>query len=182
MTTELTDDPELTTEDEAPVEPSKRFSLGNKKIKILVLLVLVMGLEGAALYFFLPQANSGSSQNSDEDQMEAQIDDNTIEVEIGKFIVTNNLAMKTVSMHLKFTVTAVVNQQSENDFHQNVSNDHRALVRQTVENVWRNANIGELTEPNLHAIKFKLREKINQILKQDYIRQVLVSDFTRTNI
>lgn len=182
MTTELTDDPELTSEDTAPDEPSKKFHLGNKKIKILVLLVIVMGLEGAALYFFLPQISSGNTQKTDDGSSDDSISADMIEVEIGKFIVTNDQAAGTVSMHLKFTITGVVTKSRELEFHRKVSSDHHALVRQTIESVWRSADMDELIEPDLYSIKLKIRKKINKILKQDYIRQVLVSDYTKTTI
>ena len=180
MATDLAEDAELTSEDASPEEPTKKFGLGNKKLKILVLLVIVMGVEGAALFFFIPKVGNGNSSETDDRSNKEVDEEDTIEVEIGKFVVTNDQKDGEVSMHLKFTITGVVNRKSESDFRKAVNSDHPALVRQTIESVWRRAEMPELTEPDLRAIKNTLREHINKQLKTDYIRQILVSDFTKT--
>jgi len=180
MATDLAEDAELTSEDSAPEEPTKRFGLGNKKLKILVLLVIVMGVEGAALFFFIPKVGQVNSDGSEDGSTKELDEEDTIEVEIGKFVVTNDQKDGEVSMHLKFTITGVVNRKSESDFRKAVNTDHPALVRETIEGVWRRAEMVELSEPDLGAIKNSLREKINKKLKKDYIRHILVSGFTKT--
>lgn len=177
MAEEITDDVLDSLNEEADGEKKSRGSLlGNKKIKILALLVLVMGVEAGAMLLLLPAASSKGSSGTGEKE-EADEDEETMVVEIGKFQYPNKRAAAAPT-YVKFTLKAKIAKSQEVDFLQKAKKDYEAEVHEVVQSIILAADAPELEDPMHVAICNKLREEINKIIKKSYIKRIILNDWS----
>lgn len=111
--------------------------------------------------------NGGHDENSE-----------TVEVVIGEFQYPNRRATAGAATYVKFTLIAKIIYQQEIDFVRKVKKDHAAEVREAVEKVIRAAVASELEDPVHSVIAGKVREEINKVLKQDYIKRVIFNNWS----
>ena len=182
MATDTDTNPDTVEEQLAGVEfpdedqkPKRKFSLANKKIKILLLLILVMGVEAAGFYVLVPSAadNGDSKKNGTGEQKDVEM----VEVTIGTFQTTNGQAVPGTQMNVQCEVTAVVALNQEVVFEQAVSKKNKASVGQAIQHVLSGSSLPELNDPRRSVIRRKIREGINKVLRRSYVNEVILTDF-----
>ncbi len=158
-------------------EPSK----GGGFVKIAVFVVVLMGIEAVVLMFVLPSAPAEQSTETEVAEAET-IENETVEVSVGKFAPTNSRAAPGTVIHLQFTLVALVSPDNEVRFDEAVNKRYKHQVREKVIKVARSSSLDDLSDPNLSTIKRLVKEEINKLLRKSYISEIVISDFKRTEI
>jgi len=176
MATETLDDlgTEVETAD-AGGPPPRAFSLSNKKVKTLLLLLLVMGIEAAGFYALVPR--SGKSGAAGEDGLGDMASAETVEVAFDTFQVYNGSAYAGRRLYVEFKLTVVVAQSQEVAFDQAASKKHKASVKQAVQEVVSSSNQTELNDPRLSVIRRRIKEEINKVLRKSFVSNVILTDY-----
>lgn len=170
-------EPENTTETEEASEETptkKRFNLSSKKVKVLVLLVVVMGVQLVGLYLFLP-SSTNTSNADDENGGEGSVE--TVEVTIDTFTVDNALASPGHRLSVSFKLTAAIAINQEVDFDQAANKEHKEMIRDAVGQIVGDSSLEELNDPRRSVIRRKLKERINKDLGKSYVQRIFVSGF-----
>jgi len=176
MATDVVEDQQSTADETADESPQpKRLSLSNRKVRVLILLVIVMAVEAVGMYLFI-HGRSGSAHAKTDEPDELQSVE-TVEVPIDTFRAVNTIASPGVGYHVEFKLTAVVARDQEVVFEQAVTKEHHARIHQAVEHVVRSASMEELNDPKLNVIRRKIKEEINKALRKSYVHQVIISGF-----
>lgn len=178
----MEDDREVAPENAPPAggesSPLKKISLKSKPVKTLGLLVLVMVVEAAGIYVWLPQPSAQNADVAPEDLVDVNSFADTVEVKIGDFRPTSSAkGYQGGDITLEFTLAAEVSKDVQESFRSAIKDAHQFRVRQAVERVCRSASREQLDDPNLSTLKRLLREEINKVLGQSYIIQVLITDW-----
>jgi flagellar basal body-associated protein FliL len=154
-----------------------KFALGGKKAKVLALLVIVMIVQGAAMYLLFPkpaETNKDEAASSDPEEGSGSSNIATAEVLIDSFNTTNSRAEPGSVLNVTFELVAEVSSDNELVFTQAAN---KARVKQAIVEVIRSASLPDLNDPNLITIKRLMKEKINKVLRNSYVIQVFVSEF-----
>jgi len=178
MATDLAEsEVDLSETPEQESAPKKKFDFRSKKVKTFGLLLLVMLVEAAGIYVWLPDPSAKDHLDEAQNELEnvgSSIE--TVEVKIDEFRTTNTLAATEGSeINLTFTLAAVVSRDAEADFEEAIKKNHQYRVRQAVERVCRNATAQDLHDPELGTIKRLMKEEINKVLDTSYIIVVIIS-------
>ena len=198
-TTELADEtasgPDLdavfepTENDESAESPSKAgLSFRSTKVKLLGLLLVVMGIEAAGMYLILPRPSDASTDpagtgiatgddSSDTDPAATVDPGDGVEVEIDKFNTTNSRARLGATVHVSFSLIAIVKSNNQAAFTEAANQAHKARVREAVVKIVRSASMDNLNDPDLSVIKRQIREEVNKVLRNSYILDVVIDDF-----
>lgn len=179
------DQPDPTEEEREPEHSKSGFR--SRQLKMLVLLVVVMAAEAAGFYLLIPppapaeKEGSTPSAMADEAAMvgQSRLESDTVEVPIGTFNCTNSRANPGAVNHVTFSLAAVVAADQAARLDRRVNKQHKARIRQAVIKVVRSANLEDLDDPNLSAIRRLIREEINKVLQQSMVNEIVISEFTR---
>lgn len=174
-------DPDSVPEEETP---SRKIDFGSKKIKIVALLIVVMAVEAAAIYFLVPQpVHSGSPGENNGEGTDpgggggiGDPDLDTAEESIGIFNITVNQSGSGV-IHLTFELVAIVSRDSLDQFKDVIEKEQYHRVRQAIVKVARSSSLEEITDPHLDTMKRLIREEVNKVLGRSYIIEVVFPDF-----
>ncbi len=174
-----TDDPPDVPEDsEAEAQAAQAAASRMKKIKagglVGILTVVMMGIG----YVFMPAASPDSEEVAPAQATvdDGPLDENTGEVEIGKFNCTNARAGIDVSVHVNFSLYAVT-QNSNIQSLKDAKEKYEARIRDAVNSIARSASRDDLNDPRLDTIKRKIREEINRIIHEHYIIEIMIPDW-----
>ena len=179
MATDLAEDevdvPETSEQESAP---RKTFDFRSKKVKTFALLLLVMLVEAAGIYVWLPDPSAKNDLDETQNELETVGSSvETVEVKIDEFRITNSLAPSQGSeINLTFTLAAVVSRNAQSDFSDAVK-QNQFRVAQAVGRVCRSATLQDLTDPELGTIKRLIKEEINKVLATSYIIVIIISDW-----
>ena len=152
-----TDDPppegELPDGQEASDEASSSsgtFQLSRQKVKVIVLLLVVMGVQMTVGYMLLPEPTTNSMETEDEaadamgdDPAEDSIE--TVEVSLGNYNPTNSRGVGIV--HVAFDLTAILAADNEQALKAAFLETHGARIRSAVIRVIRSSNLEDLNDP-----------------------------------
>jgi len=185
MATETSEDLDLNLDDlNEEAAPTRKFDLSSKKFKIFALLLIVMSVEAIAIYFVLPKpsgpdgaADGATGLVGENDDASSDLDKNIVEVDVGKFDCTNSKADAGTAVHVTFNLVAIVAKGQDEDFREAVTQEHKNRVRQAVVAVCRSSSLDDLYDPEIGVIKRRIRETVNKVLGQSYIKEVVLSDF-----
>lgn len=182
---EVAVDPAGTDEITEEAMPGGKFGLNSKRLKLAALLVVVMSVQAAVFYWWVPRAGgsggtdgdliSGAGGNPDNSSNSYE----TVESEVGKFSCTNSIADPGATIHINFELVVVVAEDQQAEFENLATDVHKNRIRQAVLEVARSANLDELSDPSLSTIKRRIGEEINKALDRSYVRQVIISDYSR---
>jgi flagellar basal body-associated protein FliL len=176
MATETLDD--LGTKEEFAddgEQPKRRFRLSNKKVKTMLLVLLVMGIEATGFYTLVPKAAKPGAAGEDAPGELASVE--TVEVAFDTFQVFNGSAVPGRRLYVEFKLTAVVAQSQEVAFDQAASKKHKASVKQAVQEVVSSSNLTELYDPRLSVIRRRMKEEINKVLRKSFVSYVILTDY-----
>ncbi len=156
--------------------------LANKKVKVIGLVLIVMFVEAIGMYFLLPSpsvAGEGTTESLIADAEEATGSGDQIdieEVEIGKFNTTNSIAAPGSTIHVSFTLVAIVSQENAEAFKTSVKEKYNWRVKQAVSKVVRSASLEDLNAASLSTINRLIREEINKVLGKSYVIKVVLGE------
>ena len=188
MATDL--DEVVAPEEEAPQEELEikvgpKFSLKDKKVRVIALLVVVMTVQSAAIYFLLPQPAVSGTGTDGGDDLAVNGDSENLDLEIEKseqeicdlFSCTNSRADERSVIHVTFRLVATVGTKQKEAFNLAVNEVHKHRVKQAVVKVARSSGLEDLNDAGLETMKRRMKEEINKILKTSYIIEIIISDF-----
>ena len=166
----------------AAEEPAAPANSG--MIKIAVIVVAAMALEGAAMFYIFGGAQAAPPTGSEENSENAALTDNfelesnadEAEVVIDTFNTTNTLAARGSVIHISFKLVGIVAQEDKEAFNEAANKVHEARVRQAVVRVIRSSSMDDLDDPNLGSTRRLIREEINKILRKSYLIDVVIND------
>ena len=147
---------------------------GGGVLKVAGLVLGVMLAEAAVLYFVLAPADTAAA---DVLPGEERRDANVTEVAVGDFSTTNAKAVPGSLVHLTFKLTALVPEDRVADFTRAIEEQHPARVKQAANEVARAAEIADLDDPRLTALKARLRASVNTVIGESLVREFVVSEF-----
>ena len=188
MATDL--DEVVAPEEEAPQEELEikvgpKFSLKDKKVRVIALLVVVMTVQSAAIYFLLPQPAVSGTGTDGGDDLAVNGDSENLDLEIEKseqeigdlFSCTNSRADERSVIHVTFRLVATVATKQKEASNLAVNEVHKHRVKQAVVKVARSSGLEDLNDAGLETMKRRKKEEINKILKTSYIIEIIISDF-----
>ena len=179
MATDLAEDEvDLPESSEQESAPKQKYDFRSKKVKTFALLLLVMLVEAAGIYVWLPDPQAKNDLDETQNELEnVGLSVETAEANIDDFRVTNSLAATQGSeINLTFTLTAIVSIDAKSDFEDAVKKN-KYRVNESVERVCRSATQLELTDPELSVMKRQIRSEINKVLAKSYIIDIIISDW-----
>ncbi|QDT42098.1 hypothetical protein Pan241w_21790 [Gimesia alba] len=165
-------DPDAETAAEETAAPG-----GHSKAKLLKvggLLLLVIMLQIGISYWLL--APSGPPEEVPAELVPESTNE-TSEVPIENFSVTNNIAEPGATIHVTFNLVALVEQGSAADFESMVKEQSKARVKQAVIEVVRKSSLSDLNDPQLGTMKRMMKEAINKVLKKSYVVETVISEY-----
>jgi hypothetical protein len=171
---------------QAPATPSGSSLFG--KLKVLFFVVLVIGIECSAAYWFLPSAAetallAGATEetkkdNKSKDGKEVEKDQNAeAEVNLGEFNVTAYQPVSNTTLRIDFHLYGTIAVADQKEFGTSMEENLHRFRDQVIITV-RSAEIGDLTDAGLSLIKRKILEKTNRMLGKPLLQSVIFSDFS----
>ena len=152
------DEPDAPETSEEQPESRAGFQLSRQKLKIVVLLLVVMGVQMAVGYMLLPapavtsmESESDTTDGSGETPEVGAID--TVEVPLGSYNPTNSNGPTGSVLHVSFDLTAIVAASNKEDLKKAFFDTHGARIRAAVIRVIRSSNLEDLNDPDFNVIK-----------------------------
>lgn len=179
-----TDTPESTDQaEDANLSDAKasRDGFWLKFAAIAGLLVIVMVVQFLMLYFLFGKSEEPEVDPADPSILDGEVleDTKTTEMDITPtFNCTNSLSNQGQSLHVSFNLCVEVPSNLTEQFNE-AKKAHKNRIRQQVITIIRSAALEDLNDPNLSMIKRQIREEINKILSQSYIRSVIITDYRK---
>ena len=178
------ENPEAQEQTSPPETTSTLFS----KIKILLFVALVIVVECAAAYWYLPSAEETAllagageelkenSKTAPEEEAEKP-EDVQVEVDLGEFSVTAYQPVSNTTLRIDFHLYGTVAAAEDKDFEISLEeNKHR--FRDQIIVIVRSAEIADLTDAGLGLVKRKILDKTNRMLGKPFLKSVIFSDFS----
>jgi len=180
-------------------ENTKKSSLFGK-LKIVICVLVVVVLECAAAYCFMPSAaesaalvgrskeskdakdvkeeTKGPHDKDKEKDKEAEKERNEqIEVDLGEFNVTAFMPTSNTTMRIDFHLYGTVAGADQKEFMSRLEENLHRFRDQVIVTV-RSAEITELTDAGLGLVKRKILDKTNRMMGKQLLRTVIFSDFS----
>jgi flagellar FliL protein len=159
------------------------------KIKVLASIAGLVLVECLTAYFLIPGPNdvirAAEAQiryqydDEDADFADRPINskDETIEVDLKEFGITNYRPLSESTMRIDFHLYATIASKDRPEF-EALMEKHANRFREQVLVTVRSSDERELTDPTLGLLKRKILEKTNRILGKPMIRSMVFSDFS----
>ncbi|MGW8257897.1 MAG: flagellar basal body-associated FliL family protein [Thermoguttaceae bacterium] len=171
-------------QDQASSPPATSTLFG--KVKILLFVALVITVECAAAYWYMPSAEQNAllsnsalaAEHQAKLEKEVQHDENDqMEVDLGEFNVTAYQPISNTTLRIDFRLFGTILAKDQDEFSKLLEeNKHR--FRDQVIITLRSSEITDLTDAGLGLVKRKLLEKANRILGKPLLQSILFSDFS----
>ena len=163
-------------------EANEQKSGGGQVLKIVLIVGVLMLGQGVCMFVLMPGATPGQIDAADRiDEQGQQIDEklaaaNDVEVKVGDFAVTNNVAAPDVALQMSFQLHVGVPAKMTEGFAERLE-QRQFRVRQIVEVVARQATYTDISDPTLDLMKRQIRKQLNEELGNEYVSHVIVSGF-----
>lgn len=147
------------------------------KYKLYAIFAALMLLEGVVFLFLMGNNSRSVSETEKEMVKEAQAQAEFVEFDLGEFKISNN-SVEGSPIRIDCKIFAEVPKEYETNFNEAYeSKKHR--VRDAVQAVIRGATYADVTDPDLGAIKRKLKKSVTDVVgsEKPYVAQIIVSDF-----
>jgi flagellar basal body-associated protein FliL len=176
----------LEEREQTPAPEAKSSAFG--KIKILFFVALVIGMECAVVYWYLPSAAesaalAGSAVEKKEDaktaiKHEAEKDQNSqVEVDLGEFNVTAYQPVSNTTLRIDFHLYGTVAAAEQKLFMSRLEENQHRFREQVIVTV-RSSEITDLTDAGLGLVKRKIMDKTNRMLGKQLLQTIIFSDFS----
>lgn len=159
-----------------------------KKMRVLLLIMTIMLIEAIAGYWVLLHRESKTSELAPADGTEVSTGgaaDATsgagtaqpkeqVEVKLGSFQLTSNTNVDTV-IDVKMNLSGTVAEKSAESCRE-LLDQYESRIRHIVLVTIRSAERRELFDPTLRVVRYDIQNKVNQLLGDQYLTDVVVSD------
>lgn len=161
------------------------------KIKAAAFIAVVIGVECAVAYFFIPSASetaaiAGASLGIDPatgevapheaEESLAEVPDQ-IEVPLGEFSVTAFQPVSNSTLRIDFQLYGTVAAKDELEFFQRMEENRHRFREQVIVTI-RTADVTDFTEAQLGLVRRRVLERSNRVLGKPLLRGVIFSDFS----
>jgi flagellar FliL protein len=184
---DVVETPTEPTQEPAP-QPVERKSL-LRKAKLLIFAALVVAVECAVAYLYLPGVAEATDMPApppkpkahalpvpDEKSAESH-HEGQVERELGQFSVTSFQPATSTALRIDFTLYATI--AAEDGEHFDLAMEHsRHRIRDQIIVIVRSCDLDDLTDAGLGLIKRRILEKTNHTLGKQYVKAVFFSDFS----
>jgi len=160
------------------------------KIQIIGGVVVLVLVECALAYMFIPSAQdvvraaemeARTKLESDEQTGEPEPllpDEETVEISLGKpFGITAYRPLSESTMRIDFEIYATIRAEEQAEFEELLGKNENRFREQVIVIV-RSSDESELTDPSLGLLKRKILEKTNHILGKPMVHSVVFSDYS----
>lgn len=173
-------------EEQTPAPATKRNLFG--KIKIVLFVVLVIAVECAVAYWFLPQTaetaalagsaveNKGESKTNPKKETEKE-PNSQVEVDLGEFNVTAYQPASNTTLRIDFHLYGTVAAAEQKEFMTRLEENQHRFREQVIVTV-RSSEITDLTDAGLGLVKRKIMDKTNRMLGKQLLQTIIFSDFS----
>lgn len=170
----------------APAAEAKTSLLG--KIKILLFVSLVTGVECTVVYWYLPSAAvtaalAGSAiekkeEAKSESEQEAEKQQNIqVEVDLGEFNVTMYQPATNTTLRIDFHLYGTIIKADQQEFPKRLEENLHRFREQVIMTV-RSSDITDLTDAGLGLVKRKIMDNTNRMLNRQMLQSIIFSDFS----
>ncbi len=174
------------TQEQNPASAAPSSLLG--KIKILLFVALVIALECAAAYWYLPSATESAllagvaeekkeESKTSREQEAGKKQNDQVEVDLGEFSVTAYQPVSNTTLRIDFHLYGTIEAAEQKEFTiRREENLHR--FRDQVIVTVRSSEITDLTDAGLGLVKRKIMDKTNRMLGKPFLQSIIFSDFS----
>jgi len=175
--------------EESTTEPATKSGGGILgKLLISMFMALVIGSECLLAYLWLPSADqvaakvqemAKQAESESGARQETSGDDEVVELEVdlGKFSVTNHRLSSEATFRVDFHLYATVATKDQSEFDELFArNEHRFRDRVIIE--IRDSEVSDLTDAGLGLIKRRILAKSNTVLGKALLRSVVFADYS----
>ncbi len=169
-------------EADAPVESPEAAAPSGKSsmLKFGIILIVAMAAEAGAILFLTSSGDAAAKTDEQVEEVDEGAGNSDVverEVSIGDFNTVISHGESGGSIHVRFKLSATVSTANAEKFKDAVSDTHESRVREAVIAVCRGSSRSDLNNEELTFFKRKIRDRVNKILRQSYIIDVIISDF-----
>ncbi len=173
---------------EQPTNPPTAGPSTIGRLLIAGFMGLVVACECLFAYFWLPSAEQVAaraeqiSKQAQSDGPESEEDKEAekalaIEVDLGKFTVTNHRLSTEATFRIDFHLFGTVDEEQQGEFQEIFArNEHRFRDHVIVE--VRNSEISDLTDAGLGLIKRRILEKSNALFGKPLLKSVVFAEYS----
>ncbi len=158
------------------------------RLLIAVFMALVIGSECLLAYFWLPSADQvaakvqqmaqqAEKESGGKEDKQADAEVSEVEVDLGKFTVTNHHLLNEATFRVDFHLYGTVADEDQAEFDELFKrNEHR--FRDSVIIAIRDSKVDDLTAPELGLIKRRILAKSNTVLGKALLRSIIFADYS----
>ncbi len=161
------------------------------KIKAAAFIAVVIGVECAIAYFFVPSASETAAiagatlgidpetgeiapQETGDSSTEAS---DQLEVPLGQFSVTAFQPVSNSTLRIDFELYGTIDAKDEIEFFQRMEENRHRFREQVIVTI-RTADITDFTEAQLGLVRRRVLERSNRVLGKPLLRGVIFSEFS----
>jgi flagellar basal body-associated protein FliL len=162
------------------------------RLHLLLMLAGVVIAETVVAYFLLPSPNKVSSEVQaameeaipeelpyelyEPDEKSNMKKEEQLEVDLGEFTLTENDSASNTTSRLQIHFWALVDKDKKEDFQQ-LFDERKNRIRASILEILRARSSKELKDPKLGLITNRILVKINSILGEPYVDNIIYTDF-----
>jgi flagellar FliL protein len=173
-------------EEQTPAAATRTNPFG--KIKIVLFVALVIAVECAVAYWYLPQTaetaalagsaveNKGESKTTPKKEAEKE-PNSQVEVDLGEFNVTAYQPASNTTLRIDFHLYGTVVAAEQKEFMTRLEENLHRFREQVIVTV-RSSEITDLTDAGLGLVKRKIMDKTNRMLGKQLLQTIIFSDFS----
>jgi flagellar FliL protein len=173
-------------EEQTPAAATRTNPFG--KIKIVLFVALVIAVECAVAYWYLPQTvetaalagsaveNKGESKTTPKKEAEKE-PNSQVEVDLGEFNVTAYQPASNTTLRIDFHLYGTVAALEQKEFMTRLEENLHRFREQVIVTV-RSSEITDLTDAGLGLVKRKIMDKTNRMLGKQLLQTIIFSDFS----
>lgn len=143
------------------------------KIATIVLTVVIVG--GVLGYYGLPRYLAEGTGEASAEESGAADEPQLMELKLGAFMCANNRHRRDI--HVTFELVGVIHPDQQFEISKLVHSTKKALVRQEVIRVIREASQEDLEDPELRKLKDLIADAVNQALERKAVMEIVFNDY-----
>ncbi|NQT40347.1 MAG: hypothetical protein HQ581_22830 [Planctomycetes bacterium] len=149
------------------------------KLRLPAFVTGVVLLECVIAYSMLPSVSEGEGQANamliDEDEDDDSVP--RVEVDLEQYSITSRQPGSSTALRIDFHLWGTIVGDNQEEFDERMAKCQHRFREQVIESV-RSANLEDLTDPGLGAIKRVILDRANRVLGKPILRDIIVSEFS----
>lgn len=172
-------------------DPETRSAKAGSSLLTRLFLACFMGCVVAAeclfAYFWLPSASEVTAQveqiaqeakaEADKEAGEASEETPAVEVDLGKFTITNHQLPNETTFRTDFHLFGTVSEEEREEFLELFARNEQRFRDQVIVEI-RNCSVRDLEDAGLGLIKRRFLEKSNALFGKPLLRSIIFADYT----